>query len=131
MKNNDIIKYKDSVYRIIDITGDKAFVIDCNKKSVPKWIDIAQLSSSSCPDKLEELPDINDMGLLSRKIAYERFSLISGILPFIIDKAKRTQFISRLATEKGGSKQTINNYLWLYLVHQNISALAPKLKETK
>ena len=131
MKNNDIIKFQDTIYRIIDITGDKAFVIDCNKKSVPKWIDIAQLSSSSCPDKLEELPDINDMGLLSRKIAYERFSLISGILPFITDKAKRTQFISRLAAEKGVSKQTINNYLWLYLVHQNISALAPKLKETK
>ena len=131
MKNNDIVKSQDATYRIIDITGDKAFVIDCNKKSVPKWVDISQLSPSPCTDKLDELPDINDMGVLSRKIAYERFSLISGILSFITDKAKRTQIISRLAAEKGVSKQTINNYLWLYLVHQNISALAPKLKETK
>lgn len=131
MKNNDIIKYRDSIYRIIDITGDKIFVVDCNKKSTPKWIDIAQLSSSSCIDKLEELPDINDMGLSARKTAYERFSLISGILPFVTNKAKRTQIISELAMFKGVSKQTINNYLWLYLVHQNISALAPKEKEDK
>ena len=131
MKNNDIIKYRDTIYRVIDITGDKIFVVDCNKKSTPKWIDIAQLSSSSCTDKLEELPDINDMGLLARKTAYERFSLISGILPFVTDKAKRTQIINELAMFKGVSKQTINNYLWLYLVHQNISALAPKEKEDK
>lgn len=131
MKNNDIIKYRDSIYRVIDISGDKAFVVDCNKKSVPKWIDIAQLSPSFCTDKLEELPDINDMGLLARKTAYERFSLISGILPFVTDKAKRTQIINELAMFKGVSKQTINNYLWLYLVHQNISALAPKEKEDK
>lgn len=130
MKTNDIVKSQDTTYRVIDIAGDKAFVVDCNKKSVPKWINL-NLLSSLCTDKLDELPDINDMGVLSRKIAYERFSLISGILPFITDKAKRTQFISHLAIEKGVSKQTINNYLWSYLVHQNISALAPKLKETK
>lgn len=131
MRNNDIIKFQDTIYRVIDIIGDKAFVVDCNKKSVPKWIDLAQLSSSSCTDKLEELPDINDMGLSARKTAYERFYLISGILPFVTDKTKRTQIISELAMLKEVSKQTINNYLWLYLVHQNISALAPKEKEDK
>jgi len=40
MKNNDIIKYRDSIYRVIDVTGDKIFVVDCNKKSTPKWIDM-------------------------------------------------------------------------------------------
>ena len=113
MKNNDIIKYRDSIYRIIDITGDKIFVVDCNKKSTPKWIDIAQLSS--CVDKLEELPDINDMGLSARKTAYERFSLISGILPFVTDKAKRTQIINELAVFKGVSKQTIKNFFYHFL----------------
>ena len=77
MKNNDIIRYKDSIYRVIDVTGDEAFVVDCNKKSTPKWIDIAQLSSSSCTDKLEELPDINDMCLLARKTAYGALTILT------------------------------------------------------
>ena len=130
MKNNDIVKHQNTVYRIIDITDEKAFVVDCNKKSVPKWIDLKLLSSSNiCADGIGELPEINDMDLLSRKIAYERFSLISGILSFVTNKAKRNQIIAELAKNKGVSKQTINKYLWLYLVNQNISALAPKQRE--
>ena len=35
---------------------------------------------------------------------------------------------SSIAEIKGVSKQTIRNYLWLYLVYQDIAALAPKQK---
>lgn len=130
MKNNDIIKCRDTIYRIIDITGDKIFVVDCTKKSVPKWIDLEELSSF-CHDKIDELPDVNDIAPLSRKIAYERFSIVASILPFIRNKSQRNQIISQIAIEKSISKQTIKNYLWLYLVHQNVSALAPKTKESE
>lgn len=132
MKNNDIIKLKDIVYRIIDISDTKAFIIDCSKKSMPKWVDLTSLSSYSlCAEELEKLPDINELDMLSRKVAYERFTIISNILPFIADKNKRSAIISQTATEKGISRQTICNYLWLYLVYQNISALAPKLQDTE
>lgn len=76
MKNNDIVKSQDTTYRIIDIAGDKAFVIDCNKKSVPKWINF-NLISPHCTDGIRELPDINELDVLSRKIAYERFSYLA------------------------------------------------------
>jgi len=132
MKNNDIIKSADSIYRIIDLTDTKAFVIDCGKKAMPKWVDKSSLSSYSlCPEELGVLSDINDLDAISRKTAYERFNIISNILPFITEKNKRCAIISEIALEKGVSKQTICKYLWLYLVYQNISALAPKLKETK
>lgn len=132
MKNNSIIKSADSIYRVIDITDTKAFVIDCSKKSMPKWVDLTSLSSYSlCAEELQTLPDINELDMLSRKTAYERFTVISNILPFISDKNKRSAIIIQTATEKGISRQTICNYLWQYLVYQNISALAPKPKENE
>ena len=132
MKNNSIIKSADSIYRVIDITDTKAFVIDCSKKSMPKWVDLTSLSSYSlCAEELQTLPDINDLDMLSRKVAYERFTIISNILPFISDKNKRSAIISQTAVEKGISRQTVCTYLWLYLVYQNISALAPKPKENE
>ena len=132
MRNNDIIKKDNTIYRIIDLTDTKAFVIDCSKKSMPKWIDLTSLSSYSlCAEELQTLPDINELDMLSRKTAYERFTVISNIIPFVTDKNKRSAIISQTAIEKGISRQTICNYLWLYLVYQNISALAPKLQDTE
>lgn len=132
MRNNDIIKKDNTIYRIIDLTDTKAFVIDCSKKTMPKWVDKSSLSSYSlCSEELEMLPDINDMDMLSRKVAYERFTVISNIIPFVTDKNKRSAIISQTAIEKGISRQTVCTYLWLYLVYQNISALAPKPKENE
>lgn len=130
MQNNDIIKHTNTIYRIIDISDNKAFVIDCRKKSMPKWVELNSLSDYVlCPNEIDVLPDISDMDMVSRKTAYERFTVISNILPFITDKSKRSCTISQIATEKGISRQTICTYLWLYLVYQNISALAPKPKD--
>lgn len=132
MKNNSIIKNADSIYRVIDITDTKAFIVDCNKKSMPKWVDLKLLSFYSlCAEELEILPDINELDMVSRKIAYERFNVISNILPFITDKSKRSAIISQTAIERNISRQTICNYLWLYLVYQNLTALAPKPKENE
>lgn len=132
MRNNDIIKKDNTIYRIIDITNTKAFVIDCSKKTMPKWVDLTSLSSYSLfAEELQTLPDINELDMVSRKIAYERFNVISNILPFITDKNKRSAIISQTAIEKGISRQTVCIYLWLYLVYQNISALAPKPKENE
>ena len=132
MRNNDIIKKDNIIYRIIDITNTKAFVIDCSKKTMPKWVDLTSLSSYSLfAEELQTLPDINELDMVSRKIAYERFNVISNILPFITDKNKRSAIISQTAIEKGISRQTVCIYLWLYLVYQNISALAPKPKENE
>ena len=132
MRNNDIIKKDNTIYRIIDMSDTKAFVIDCSKKAMPKWVDLTSLSSYSlCPEELQTLQDINELDMLSRKTAYERFTVISNILPFIADKNKRSAIISQTAIEKGISRQTVCTYLWLYLVYQNISALAPKPKENE
>lgn len=78
MKIKDVVKFQNTTYRIIDISDKKAFVVDCNKKSVPKWIDLEMLSSSSlCPEELGVLSDINDLDAVSRKTAYIKFKRCS------------------------------------------------------
>lgn len=133
MKNNTLIKHNDEIYRILDTTDTRTFIINCKKKAMPRWVDIDFLSCflPCSDDEISPLGDVNDMSMSSRKCAYERFTLISGVLPFITDKDKRCSVINQISAEKGVSRQTINTYLWLYLAYQNISALAPKEKEDK
>jgi len=133
MKNNALIKYNNEIYRILDIEDSFAFIINCNKISMPRRASLDTISDSvTCSeDVLESFEDINEMSMISRKCAYERFTVISGILPFITDKNKRCSVINQVTEEKGVSRQTVINYLWMYLVYQNISALAPKEKEDK
>ena len=38
MKKNDLLKKEDSIIRVLEIKGDKALVIDCIKRTMPKWI---------------------------------------------------------------------------------------------
>ena len=130
MKNNDLIKTKDDIFRILDIQAAEVLVVNCRKKSVPKWVARdAILPYSLCTeDDFPSLPDINDLDACRRKCAYERFSWIAGVLPFITDKNKRCAAIQKISEEKGVSSQTIQQYLWLYLVHQNIASLAPVSK---
>lgn len=67
----------------------------------------------------------------SRRIAYERFTIIAPIIPYISDLIQRKYVINYVAEEKSISKQTIRNYLCLYLVYQNVSVLAPKKYKTE
>ena len=46
MKSNDIIQSGSAMYRIIDIADTKAFVVDCKKKSMPKWLDMSSLQEN-------------------------------------------------------------------------------------
>ena len=128
MKNNQLLKNGKSLIRVLDISEEKVFIVDCNNKTMPKWVTVDSITNyTPCSDdELDTLPDINDFDLQSRKFAYEHFTYIAGVLPFITDKKRRCAVIADIAEIRNISKQTICNYLWLYLVYQNIAALAPK-----
>ena len=56
MKNNDLLKYENSLIRVLDIKETSVLVIDCNKKSMPKWVSISAISDYEiCSDYLFEL----------------------------------------------------------------------------
>ena len=127
MRNNELLKRDETLIRVLDSRDSQAFVIDCKRQAMPRWVDSDILHDyTACPDEeLGRLPDINDLEPASRQFACEHFTYISGVLPFITDKKRRCAAITQISEEKGISRQTICRYLWLYLVYQNIAALAP------
>lgn len=133
MRNNELLKRGETIIRVLDSKDGQAFIIDCKRQTMPKWVDMDTLREYIiCPDELlDPLPDINDLDLQSRKFAHKRFAYIAGILPFVTDKKRRCEAIAQITEERRISKQTVYNYLWLYLVYQNIAALAPKNASTE
>lgn len=133
MKNNRLLTNGEKLIRLLDKKDNKAFVVDCKKQTMPKWVDEKALTDfEGCgEDKLEIFPDVNDLDVQSRKLAHKHFTYIAGVLPFLTDKKRRCEAIRQITEEQRISKQTVCNYLWLYLVHQNISALAPKNAKTE
>ena len=134
MRNNDLRRCGEKVIRVLEEKDGRAFIVNCTRKAIPKWVSCEVLSDFElCTDDevFGLLPDVETLNAQSRKTAYERYTMISGILPFITDKKQRCYVIDKLSEEKKISKQTIHDYLWRYLVYRNIAALSPRQKEVE
>lgn len=135
MQKNDLFQNGNAIIRVLDVHESKALIIPCTRKSMPKWIDTAEITSYKiCSEEylLSKtgvlLSDIESLDSEQKRFAHEHYTLIASILPFIGDEKHRSYVISKVSAERQISKQTIRNYLCLYLVYQNIAALAPKPK---
>lgn len=128
IKINQLLKNGESIIRVLDISNGKVFVVDCRNKAMPKWVTLDSITNyiPCADDQLDPLPDINELDLQSRKFTHVHFTYIAGALPFIADKRRRCAAIADIAESRSISRQTVCNYLWLYLAYQNIAALAPK-----
>ena len=128
MKNND------TILRVLQSHDDKALVIDCVKRTMPKWVEKTFLSDyvDCCDAEMYECTDYPAGRTLTQeeqRIAQEHYTMIAGVLPFIYNEQKRSQMIDFLSEQC--SKQTIRKYLCLYLVYQEIAALAPLPRKEK
>ena len=129
-----LLKNKNQIIRVLKSQGNKALVIDCIKRTMPKWVDGDTLSTyDDCgEDEMYERTDYpfgRELTQKEERIAQERFTMIAGVLPYIGNEQKRSQMIDFLAEHQ--SKQTIRKYLCLYLVYQDIDALAPPPRTKK
>ena len=129
-----LLKNENQIIRVLKSQGNKALVIDCIKRTMPKWIDGYSLSNyDDCgEDEMYERTDYpfgRELTPKEERIAQERFTMIAGVLPYIGNEHKRSQMIDFLAEHQ--SKQTIRKYLCLYLVYQDIDALAPPPRTEK
>lgn len=133
MQKNDLWRCEDKIIRVLAIEDNKVFIIDCVKRTMPHWIEIQSLlehvpctESDLAEFTNIELCDIEALDAETRRIAHERFTMIAGILPFVTDDNMRSVVIEKIAKEKNVSKQTVRNYLCLYLVYRDLAALCPK-----
>lgn len=131
MKKNELYQKDGRIIRVLKVNDDKAFIIDCMKQTMPEYMRLQELEEyvlvTDCKYNAEV--DLETLPAEIKRVAYERYTLIAGILPYIEDKSMRTNQIEAVAVDSGMSKQTIRKYLCKYLVYQNVAALAPKPKE--
>ena len=121
---------------MLEIQEKWVLIIDCKKQTMPVWVELEFLKSyTECiEDDLSEvigitIADADTLDAEQRKIMYERYTMIAPILSFIADESVRSQLIGSIAAENKISKQTVRSYLCCYLVHMDITALAPKKRQ--
>ena len=47
MQKNDLVLVADTIFRVLELDGSNALVIDCIKRSMPKWVAIEELGNCS------------------------------------------------------------------------------------
>ncbi len=136
MKKYDLLRSGDNIIRILDIQDDRILMIDCIKQTMPVWMEAMLLESySECSnEELYEITgltkvDMDDLDADQRKVMHECYTMIAPILPFLSDDKIRSKLICSIAEEHKVSKQTVRNYLCLYLSYLNVTILAPKKRK--
>lgn len=132
MRKNDIIKTKDSVYRVLNIDSESVFAIDCIKKTMPKTFSLdyfkkAEPVAAFC----HSFKSFDELTPSARKVAQERYTMIAGVISVVDDTSERNRMINKASEQFGISKQTIRSYLCTYLVYQDLACLASKEKTEK
>ena len=92
----------DDMIRVLQIQGDRSLVIDCMKRTMPKWMYAASLSNfveCSEADLYDRTGMIQNRELTQeeQRIAQERFTMIAAVLPFIGNEPKRNEMIDLLS----------------------------------
>lgn len=138
MKKYDLLKYNKTIIRVLEIQQDRTLIIDCIKRSMPIWIENLKLTPLSCclAEELNQatnfdISSISDLCAEQKKVMYERYTLISPILHFASNEKMRSEMICSISMKYQVSKQTLRNYLCLYLVYMDIAVLAPKKRKNK
>ena len=133
-----IVKKDNNIYRILDSNDDYVFVIDCVKRTMPKWIKADEIENyDRCTEEeflaLADMtvPDIKALSLNEQKHINEKFNVIAEILPCVSDGKTRTQKINESALAHNLNKQTVRKYLCLYLVYQTRTVFLPKKNENR
>ena len=138
MQKNELIKFNDSIYRILEINGNEVLITDCIKRTMPKWISTAAIQSfQPCEEKelLQstgmEIPDIDSLDSNSKRFIFEHYTMIAPLLLVCGDIQQRKFLINQVADKMHVTTQTIRHYFTLYLAFQDVAVFAPKQKSEK
>lgn len=133
MEKNQLIKWRGIIYRVLAVEESSVLLINCIKKTMPRWYGLDQISGYEVCSEEElreetgvEMEKEEDLNSKQRCVAHEKFTVVAGILPFLNDDSMRASVIRKVAEQNGISVQTVRHYLCQYLVYQSILALVPK-----
>ena len=122
----------ETIYRVLAENEDELLVIDCIKRTMPFWIKREEVTTYRQVDE-QTLYDKSGFSPLKEVVlsqqalaaAHKRYSLIAPVIAVAADKNKRNEMIAYAARNSNLSKQTVRQYLCLYLAFQTVTALAP------
>ena len=125
----------EQIFRVLAIADEEILVIDCIKKTMPVWMEIEKLNDFIEEKEIKQSGEadfdiLEDYSPDVRKTIYQRYNIISAILPFVDNESMRSELIARMAEEHGISKQSVRKYLCEYLSSQDIRSLAPQERNT-
>ena len=128
---NDLYFKDNSIVRVLEVREDKALVIDCVRRTMPQWKDIVSLAGwDQCSQETlyeitgVDLPEIDFLSSESRKVAYERYTMIAPILHLLPDEQKKCEMISTIAfneKNKQADSEKISLFIFSISEYCNIS----------
>lgn len=140
MEKNKLLKRGKDIVRILAVDGNEVLYFQCKgmKSSMPKWCDASEFDGYE-PCTEDELLSTHNMEIVSedemdnekRNKARQRYMIIAPVLGCLEDEKLRSQIIERTAKEHHVTKETVRNYLKMYLTYSALSALLPKHRTTK
>ena len=82
-----LLKNNDTILRVLKSEEDKSLVIDCIKRTMPKWVMTSSLSDFEECTELVMYEDTNysyarQLSTKDQRIAQARFTMIAGIKGF-------------------------------------------------
>lgn len=142
MQKNELLRKEDNIVRILAEAGDEVLYIQCKgiKAPMPEWCRASEFKEYR-PCTEDELLELHGVKIVQegkleakeRNAARERYAVIAPVLLCMEDESaiNRTQMIERTAKEHRVTKQTVRNYLKMYLTYNSISALVRKHRTAK
>jgi len=122
-----------NLYRVVGRKEGAYLIIDCQKKTMPYWVDEDFFLDFEIVD--DEPSSWENLNLDERKKAVEHYKIIGGIIPFLEDEKARSKQIKAISLHEGICEKTIRKYLCEYLVANDISCFVnvqrPKKELTK
>ena len=75
MQKNDLILYDGIVHRVLASSDGKTLLINCEKPSMPIWVDAEQ--TSSCEIRaLNNIPNYDSLSPQKKKLAHNRYFVL-------------------------------------------------------
>lgn len=138
MRSKVLLRKENDFVRVLKINAERLLVIDCVKKTMPKWIEekclngFIECAENELLEFLEVRFESNEqMSEKSRRVMNERYTMLQGVLAFVGNQDLRNQAIGVIEEEYGVSKQTIKHYMCEYLAFNDVRALAPRERAEK
>lgn len=138
MRNKTLLRNESQFLRVLKVNEERALVIDCVKREMPRWVSVETLQDFSSCEESELLEHLNvsfaderEISDHRRKTMNERYMMLQGIIALVGNPKLRSEAIALAESEYKTSRQTIRHYLCEYLAFDDVRSLLPRERVEK